>query len=754
MNTNQAFRGINPYKALLALGISPIPATEHSFIFEYGDEELILDSLGIHHPTFQGKFIAGSIVDFIARYFSWDYAKAIDYIIAHHAEALQEHLTFPPATIRDGTIADFKANRDRFESVMALRMQLIGNPFLGAARVWLQQRHIDAGSVANIVYAALGKQLTTLFSLQLCADEETELVDNVPYVVFPYFADPATPTAFQIVNTLTNCNQYLPMLPARHSFFGLHSVTSVDATTFLFRTPLAAAAAYSHSRGVGGSAINCAAVTFDVTAIGNPYKLRHATIMSEGPLDVAWVIRAKNLSTISKFWDDAGIAPTPALAPNADLALLEKFRQLLTAEKDMTPSVLAFIDSMRKDRQLFALLTSYLNQAGRQDLLLKIKAHQDASRVYHFKDMAITETSAGYVAEKNGNATTFTNFVIKVDENMQFGNCADIFHMSRLIFRDHEYPMIIPKAAITSTKDRDFESLARGAIMKAGYKETQILPIITDSTYRNMVYRAVRGQAEDASTIWGTAQLGWDYKNNKFVAPAWEASAFGLLDISERPFHPERQLLSRYITERQSWEVKPKLPRIVFNTPLCIIISYLVRGFLKAKTRAVLIKDLPANVRMLKTVLQCLGQSSAIPINPNIRNRQLQVKLDGFSGYPLFVTSQNEECFRELKYPLFCLGKEGISFGSVHTWDNVAPVAYQVISTTATALLQSDVSKLHLEEIPDKAEQDAVISQLTQEGLGFAKVLLSNRLCCYFSKSHQVLKTRILTPDSGVPAQV
>lgn len=638
----------------------------------------------IQNLKFKGKFIAGSVVDFLAYYFGKDYTKAVDHVLAHYTDGLQKLTAFPLATLRDSAITDFQNARLCFEQVMQLRRFMLETPVLHEVRTWLKKRNIESQAVPNMVFAATGQQLIDTFG----PVPGTTLSLETPYAIFPFFNNPYTPSYLIIRDVRSNDEpQILSLNPSAYAVFGIHAATQ-DAPVTVYPDYMQTIAEYSFARSVDGQPINCVAISLHPGEDENPFRLESGLFVVNEDLPLEWLIKVKSIfikSQCAEAWNKTAFFSVPLFLTNK---FITAYRQHDLHDLPLRK----LVEAIKQDTESFTFLTDYLVKAERKDIVKSIVKLLDHGRSFNLPGgIKVEEISQGYMATKEAISVSFTNFTIKIDSNLYFDDSSNIFHMGRLQFRGQEYPLEISRSALVSSKGYDFESFARNALMKAGYKETQILPVVTDSTYKQALRKVVNQQIAQSPKIKGTAHFGWDLKNHKFVTPTWEATAFGINFIS-RAYHPERQLLKKYFTLLLSFNEVDTIS--VGNSLLCLMAGMITRSFLDLKQKAVMIKKSPKAIEVLETLCFPLGQLLPIEINPNVRFKQLQIRLDGVEGYPIHVISMNEEYFSQLEYPLFCLSKEGMVLPDDYPGEALAQQCHTMLIRLTVALLRSNADYL------------------------------------------------------------
>lgn len=650
--------GVSPYRALTDLGIVLQPYGD-AFLFQSRGEQLILDCHGIRHPEFQGKFIAGDPIDFLAFHLG-SYAAAVEHLITQYGPALQKHLTYAVDTFRDSFALSLQAEREQFQQILALRAQLLGCPFLQDVRSWLRRQGILAENVSNMVYGSLGEVINAICKLP----ENNALDAKSPYLILPYFSNPSTLSFLRAINVQRSkvAAIHIPIQPARHSIFGLHSAVNLG-TTLVLPTWEDAVHFYHQYQDVKGRRPNCVSVHLS-TSRDIPFRLKHATLVAEH-LDPVWGFKLRGLSPIVKVWSPSSRSDYN-VAPYLMDALLYRFSMLCHQSIDggIAPELQELVGQFKKDACAFQRLREHVSGENANVLLDRIVQKLNIDQTYAFRDVSVLETPSGYVATKRGVNSPFSNFTVRIDADISFDHTDTKAVLGRLLFRGQEYPLMAMHSAIFSRKHRDIEGLARTALIKAGYKETQVLPIITDTTYKQIAYRVMQQQLETANSIIGIDELGWDHRQHKFVTPAWEVSSFGTTVFPRAlPWHPERQLLhhcfSYEVAAADLTQMPGKEPKAAEIDPwIAIVMAMIMRSYFGQEQRVALVKDTPANLAHIKAIMAVLGQEAAVVVNPNIRNKQIQVKVDGLENYPIFVTSHNEKLMARLKRPFIGFSSE------------------------------------------------------------------------------------------------
>src|SRR6266404_5107271 len=242
------------------------------------------------------------------------------------------------------------------------------------------------------------------------------------------------------------------------------------------------------------------------------------------------------------------------------------------------------------------------------------------------------------------------------------------------------------------------------------------LPAIIDSGHKSKLVDIVQQQLDGTHKLVGIETLGWNPNRTRFITPAWQVNNGGL-EPTSKLFYPKAETLLQYFrAEEYKLSAQQNLVTPQARSLIALVAALLGRGFLNLPSQPITIQRCPESFALLRSVFRPLGQLLPIHLAADPKDiRQLLLK-ENLRRYPLFATSANPTRLDGLDYPVFLMGRSGVSMVEPLSNDaklQITSLAHHIITAVVMKLIRepSQLQELFFNE------QAPSIDHLTSEGL-------------------------------------
>jgi len=241
-------------------------------------------------------------------------------------------------------------------------------------------------------------------------------------------------------------------------------------------------------------------------------------------------------------------------------------------------------------------------------------------------DRTITlETPEGYgVRRAGGPLELFSNFIVRIDSNVTFGEKAALHHRASVLIGDVQQDMILPGRLLDAPRE-----LQEHIQLLLASRKSLLVPMLRDpSAFRSVAFY-LRGTLPRLPTQIGLPFLGWNFKRDTFFTPGAIVGMDGMIQDAF-PLHPDVATLDAFSAEKHlDAAIDLALPREV-QTFMLMILGSIIRGQRGERLQAVQVRHDGPAVALLEGLFRGLGQ-----IRPVSR---VERDAEGLRQYPVWAT--------------------------------------------------------------------------------------------------------------------
>lgn len=709
---------IEPYRILLDLGVPVTQENGRFFVPHPKDPKarMLLDGRSLVSSSLTCDVVACSLFEYI-RLQLGSYSATLDFLIERYHQNAQATPGTSLAALKPAFIEDLKGERKDFEAVLKLRNRMLENENLLDSFLWCRRRGISVKHGWRSFYLARRADLIPFMDSDDTRDVKLE---DEHYLVFPYLVDPHTYGWLKVQSATTKTNFTIPLQKTSHAFYGLHTCLPSVSEIRVYADPVVAQLAYSSEVEMINESLGCVHVGHMGVSDTNSYKIDEAVFVQTSGANFGQMAQAR--TAINKMRVSSASAEDPTLECLLDRSVtwtahvLSETDRLIQAEGVESAEFRSLLDVIRTDRDLCGVLLRRIEKQQTPEIVARIRQHLNANQTYSIGGMEIIETPNGYVAKRKNTSVPFTNFTIRIDQNVHFeGDETDTIHCGRVIMHGQEFPIVIPNR-IMDRKPADIPGICLTSIVKAGMgDQAGFFPQIVDSTLSRRLGEVLKQQAEPKGTCHGVRRLGWNDERSRFTTPCWAMTVRGEAPTSRIPYPFSNFLQAHYDFREYSYVPGKDLVTPHVNTFICMIASGLVRSFLHLMVPPVAIMRNPASIDLLHALFRPFGQSTAIPFGAQRRVIQNVLSKENLAGYPVFGIAANSEMVSGTSYPIFLIADNGVPFHEGMTDEVYVEVAGYAKSIYAGILSQClrNPTQMHL-LIP--SEDEPQIKDMIREG--------------------------------------
>ena len=725
----QLFKSVAPYSIVTDLGrsieqrnnrfLTTVPASDTPLVFT--DREFITTN-----PR-HGEFCYGSIFDFMAACFDGDYGRVVDHMFDRYSGMVDKQILSDIKFLRSGMVSELEYQRKEFESILKLRDNILFNAQgLGQALMEIRGKRVNPTNVFLSVYAARGNELSDLLHLTGVEQDKFLIDPKAAYIINPYFVNFHTFAALHIHCTRDGSRQFIPLHPASHSYFGLHSVNPLSDDVRVYGHIDEALERQSAMVDDGNFDVGHVTLRFQHSAPFNDKVVTKATFMVKNPdVDLGVLTQHRlcfdDFSVVESNTAPLGIAAPPSI-PWTQYLLHTVSRLSNESHGAFTPKLGRVFDHIRADETAMDVIRQWLKaHKGCHAILEHVHKYSQASNSWTLDTVVVDEKRDGYVARKINSPVEarFTNFVIRIKHSVTFEHTSETFYCGNIFIEDQSIPIWIPESCMDNGKK--IEGIARTAAKKHCTQGEAPLPMLYDTSFAKRLATVLKMQVGRAHQS-GIDRFGWTESKSHFITPRWKASAQGISDTSML-VHPNGHL-DQYEFADPHYDNDFSGVNSQHRAFLAALVGMITRSFFNLPTPVVHVHRCKPAIDLLSSIFVPLGQRQAFPINPNDRGNGPVMVEDIYTGYPLFATCINERILEDYEYPMFLLSDSGLHFSDTITPVQYAAIysyAYSIISRVTCGLLQrgrlvAEIVDMELPAIPDLIyEGKKVIELLLQE---------------------------------------
>lgn len=633
---------MDAWQILHALGIEVKEVSPRNYVFEDGGCRFRVDQGGVVELSNTGKFVAGSILDFLA-YRSGAYDSAIDYLICTYGDLLTGG-SYSPELYRHATISEATEQRTKFMHVMGLRGNIVRDPQLSLAHMWLTKQGFNPIAVAPFVIGMQGADARNLI------DGRFDVKGT--YVCFPYMRNPWTIAGWRVIDVRNGADQWIEIEKCRTTFFGILGTSWIESR--ILSRDLEVCRVLSAEFASADKMVGMVCIRQTQANQYNDYRL---------PVGVAYagqslkdiILHRRNFQNLQVQLPDGTRVPSQQYVTGELARMLSK--------ENVDPAVREVLTFVRHEQDLIIGLQQDLVNASLPKLAGRIQELLDQHRTYQVNGFEIRELSTGLVAIKGGTHVALTNFLIHIDYALTFledQKFSEVFYIGRVIFDDKTYPLPIRKKDLS--KPEVLEFLAQAVVSETRPDVASKLPCVLDTTHAKLIRGVLHNQVAEVISRRGVGSLGWAGLDT-FETPSWVIRTTGVQAGSRIP-HPGRKHFTQFchFTEVPTIDLKEMVPPAT-NSAIALVVAMMLRSYLKAPTGPLEIHDDKETIEVMTAVLLGLEQRGPL----HITDAGIKWAFEAMNGFPCLVTCSMPDQLRALNYPCFLPSPQGAILGATTT---------------------------------------------------------------------------------------
>lgn len=718
----QSLFPIDPYWLTQDLGLEIVhtESIAYTYLPQAPEDPLLLANNEFISLNRHSRFIAGDIFDFLAAYYG-DYHSALEYLFNHYSHLIEMPVGVSPEANIPFFVEQLNQKRDFFQRLTALRHNLTGEPeYQNEVTLWMNQHDLDPTVIWPFYYLTSYRELADVLDI---TDDRYD--SDEPCLIAPYFQDYHTISAIRIYDPNERSQPEWREL-SKHPvhYFGLHGSDPTRTNVFHFNSDLNAAWAHQQQARSGQDPVSCIqAETGGILSDPVPLFLQAVLIQTERD-DFDHLFRVRGLFDQCRvgYCDmNANGFPPPYTLP-WNHWVITQFRDVVNEEAQSSPRLRRLIQSIKSHRDSRDVLMRWLAQHDQNQVLQYVQKKISMHEHYEVQNLTIRETNGGYAAHRRGGGAPqlFTNFLIRVDDNIWYSESQELYHSGRVIINREEYPILFPRRMLHRVRDLE-RSLMEAVFRNQGGSQTQ--PMITDSTYQKTLQGIINYQASRVRRQIGLYRLGWNEHQRSFQAPFWNVSPAGL-NYAKRFLHPSANFLTRSHTF-VSYQIRDAGPISPFDQSLiALLVCLLVRSFTQSKVPGLELGTSKEMQAHLAAVFRPFGQQSPVRLPSGSRGLRFLDKNNHLSNYPVYAVPTDQTTPKQIQYPVLFLTDNG--------WDPAYPLDQERFADICQAshryITDLLVQLIRHGGIPVSHHQDPGLFEVILEGRNQLQRLTGHRL--------------------------
>lgn len=654
LNTQQLFNAVEPWRVAQDAGFR---LSRGGLVYTAQDPNdpnkvFHLDKFSIIQ---QGgtDFFAGGPLDFLAYRMGWDYRLATEDYYSRYESLLVRRISGPYTDMKEQMALEAETRRAQFLKILSWRGGL-DEPGMTPVLQWMDSRGLETNLLRLTMYGVKGIQLNELLANDL-------FIADRPYIVFPILSDPYTFCGLDVHDPVTNRGNVVALRPAKHGYYGLHSLTDKNLTQGTVIYPKTKEAAEFQCWCIrNGYYVGVVAGYFFDKAARNPYQLVEANVIKPQGYNVEGLLRQLQLAEKVNIIENSN-SPKISLEDYLFKQVVELAGKEVPGEP-LSRGFHTFVGQIHQHHSdLYDAVEKTLATTLTPEQLAELRDAFGTGTNFTCANLPVRETPTGYQAFKPGMpGVHVTNFTLKMNRLLYFPDHPKDFLLGEVVMSGHRWPIALETDLKTGLA---IEAVVRSSANSQLPPNFKGRPSLTDTTHGKILVSIVRQLAAKVPGVQGVYRLGWDAGRTQFSAPAWRADSYGVKTGPQLPF-PFSELFRKYysFTPAQDTtpisEVVPREVALGMWELLTVMASWLVRAYHDLETPPIQVLQTPESLNLLKAVFYPLGQMRPIQLNPNIRQETVKVEPE-IAGVPSYATCVADRVFGYLRAPVFYLVKEG-----------------------------------------------------------------------------------------------
>lgn len=690
MNVQTVFQHLDPHRVALDLKLPlhnsatysyiPHPALAQQRIWLVGNEFVSLNP--------GCEFVAGDAFDFLA-YRLGGYEQAVQYVMTTYGAALEAQTRKALEPDLPANVVQLSLRRLRFMSLLALKHNLTDNlQNYSEAANWMSRRDLDPIGCSNMLLIAKGSELSSRLSLIAdCPD----FLPYSTYVVLPFFRDYHTIAKLRIYDVQAQEQHELKLMPARHAFFGLHTVRPQSSDVRVTATDEQCLFHHCHTRRNGNFDSGTVSLDFDNNTKEPASRLRQGLFLATGDVDFRAAARSRggfSEYAVASEMHALHSVSTPASSPWLNFAVAA-FRDLYKQERAVTPVVSRLLDDLSLDREVLPVLVKWLTDNKRLDLVKRIKARPLPTACFDVAGKTLEPTANGYMyrTAKSDVAVHGTNFTLRLHSSVWFRDSGDLFHYGVMSGNGYDYDVRLTRVEL-SKPNKLLETLSASVLSQTN-GQSNFRPVFYDATAKHCVMCSLSDQVNNYSSVEGLQNLGWDSNRSVFRTPAWTASVSGVVEEAGVG-HPTVDALRHYRFAQLNRVLDYGQVSATVKGYIALLVTLQARLFFRKPCPVFTFSTSPAVTQLLHALFLAYGQTSPVDLNTNKR-KAVSLVTSEISAIPVFGNLGAEGDSGNMTGYAVVVGTSGIEFSEVvdeGLFNQIYSLAHDVCSQVAAALIR------------------------------------------------------------------
>lgn len=331
--------------------------------------------------------------------------------------------------------------------------------------------------------------------------------------------------------------------------------------------------------------------------------------------------------------------------------LLEQIHQLVQ-DNHLNPEVIRLLEAQGPDTQFKARVESWLLETGRGGAAEQLNQRFGFGQLCQDSRTEVLITGQGYVWHdlQTGERLQLTNFTCAPRQLVSFPEVVSRSVELEVQAGGQTGRVLLPETALESgRKLQDW-------LLKA--PAGQDLPLLRVLTVEKMsgLLREIRRGLPQLELCRGLSYVGFNPLRTSFYHPDFQVHGEALTDqpVPWNQGVQELQYFGQNLTTQTSLcELPPDLADLV-----ALLLGLIQRWHRGWALRPIWVVNNEPNRRVVQQVFRGLGQSQAMSVGQNSRNREIR----GVRGLPVWCVGLKERQAEDMQNPLVVLGERGMRF--------------------------------------------------------------------------------------------
>lgn len=600
----------------------------------YCEGELWIQSSSYLCENTSCPMLAGSVVE-IAAAKTRSYQDGANLLFSHFKARILQCPEFTPENFAPTVTYQARLRRKLSQQIRAFQtsVHVTGQRALVLSELQKQGMHDPGQHLIGIMLEQ--ERVPFLELLERLGLPEPILPPNVPLLVIPYWHQPHALAAIVLMHPRSSWRTTIEIESFGVAIAGLRMLSPSVHSVWLHDTALAAGVqnAQWRIRDPQTVSVACLLGTETCAVPELPGVVAHF-----GPQTSTTMI-----ARLQRIWQDLMVANHEETPKPFDTFLFELLRTHIR-KSSFTSRGLILLGSFNPQGGVRQRLHARLKNGGFVGAADQLARTLYSLEIARTDKTTILETPDGYAIRRAGGPQElFSNFIIRLDQNVTFGEKAALHHRATVMIGDVEQKFIMPGRLLDAPRD-----LQEHIQLQLAAEKSLLVPALRDPSAFKHVSYYLKGTLPRLPTQVGLPFLGWNFKRDCFFTPGAILGMEGLIRGCF-PLHPDIFTLDAFDpAEMPEAHLDLDLPREI-QTYLLLILGSIIRGHRGERLQAIQVRHEGPAVSLLSGIFRGLGQ-----VRPVIR---VERNAEGLHQYPAWATAGRDN--HAINAPYFLLSSHG-----------------------------------------------------------------------------------------------